>query len=200
MENYLQRKSNPKVTEKWRKTLKELKKLKQKVVNWKDSSGDKRKGIKQSIGYFVDKHAIVLLCAELLPDGLEKGVLQKLEIDHRGKTVTVPSATFIASSSHNLMKCRVFQMGESKSGKEVSYGVEQLFVRLYIVGKVSEWISEGPVHVSGEGVLICTRPGSLELGISTIRNLKPNDEFWSKRISVRDILIGGRSFNSESDE
>lgn len=191
----------------WGETLSGLRALQKRIENWHKEQPEKRKKIKDTIEPLVEKHAIVLICAHFLPDGLEKGVLKKLEIDHRGKSITttlpspspspspLPSPSPSPSPSSSVMKCRVFQMGESKSGKNVAYGVQQLFIRLYLVGKVSEWISP-EILTAGEGVLICPRNQNLEEIVNATRKLHL-DELWSKRISIHPMLIGGRGFSSD---
>uniref|UniRef100_A0A7S4KXS7 Uncharacterized protein n=1 Tax=Paramoeba aestuarina TaxID=180227 RepID=A0A7S4KXS7_9EUKA len=98
---------------------------------------------------------------------------------------------------------RVYRMGESKSGREHGYAVEQLFIRLYIVGCVAEWIfqpKDPNFFAAGEGLIICPRPSSLREKVQLVKNLKPDDPLWSQRIAVKAMLIGGRSYSSCMEE
>ena len=158
--------------------------------------------VRETLRQLIERLSVVLLCGHLLPDGLQKGILRKLEIDHRGGSVSLvtslssSSSSSSASSSH-FRNGRVYRMGESKSGRDLGYAVEQLFIRLYIVGFVAEWIfreKDDNFFAAGEGLIICPRPSSLKEKIKHVKELNPGDSLWFERIGVKDMLIAGRSY------
>lgn len=194
----------------WASILRDLQKI---VETFRTNAKKAKKGeeikedktaVRENLKQLINRLSVVLLCGHLLPEGLRKGILRKLEIDHRGGSVSVVTSLSSPSSSSSshfpdqiLKNGRVYRMGESKSGRELGYAVEQLFIRLYIVSFVAEWIfreKDENFFAAGEGLIICPRPSSLKEKIERVKELKPGDPLWFQRIGVKDMLIAGRSY------